>query len=300
MGMGECFLGQFGSGSRVEGGQVHHEPGYLEDETVPTGSKCATFAAVVLHVDNDRWEGVPFLMRAGKGLDERMAEVRVTFKKQTYNELVPGEPNELVIRIQPDEGIYLRCTNKHPGWNQDGVSPVQLDMSYKRAFPGSYVAGAYERVFLNAARGDQSLFVGSNELTEAWRIFTPILDEIDQTQPQPIIYPFGSRTPPCFELFAKSHNILIEDGEMQLNQQLLKQDQPQVDRDAMRNRTNPNRASLRTPIPTDPFGTRSMPNVEEIARKHNKESIDKPSKPERLQRIEEIVSNSANPDRASL
>merc|ERR1712048_814622 len=99
--MGECFLGQFGNGSRVEAGQVHSEPGYLEDETVPAGSKCATFAAVALHVDNDRWEGVPFLMRAGKGLDERSVEVRILFKKQGYNGLVDSRPNELVIRIQP-------------------------------------------------------------------------------------------------------------------------------------------------------------------------------------------------------
>merc|ERR1719401_2856120 len=152
-------------------------------------------------------------MRAGKGLDERLAEVRVTFKRQAYNALLPsGEPNELVLRIQPDEGIYLRCINKRPGWSQDQTTPVQLNMSYKSAFPGSYTAGAYERMLLNAARGDQSLFVGSRELVEAWRIFTPLLDAIDEKQPQPVCYPFGVRAPDGFDKFACERGIACEDA----------------------------------------------------------------------------------------
>ena len=69
------FLGQFGSNSWMVDGVEHHEPGYRDDKTVPEGSNCPTFAACVLHVENQRWSGVPFLMKAGKGLDERMAEV---------------------------------------------------------------------------------------------------------------------------------------------------------------------------------------------------------------------------------
>lgn len=206
----DCFLGQFGAGLRTnEAGFLHPEPGYLDDNTVPAGSKCPTFAATVLHVDNERWRGVPFLMRAGKALDERLAEVVITFKKQSYNSLVPSEPNQLVFRIQPNQSIFFRCTNKRPGWKQTNTAPIQLGMSYEDVFPGIQNTGAYERMLLNASVGDQSLFVGSEELVEAWRIFTPLLDEIDSHQPQPVVYPFGSQIPDGFEQFAQLHGITL-------------------------------------------------------------------------------------------
>lgn len=204
LGMQDCFLGQYTSKCGAK-----PEPGYLDDSSVPAGSRCPTFAAVVLKVENDRWQGVPFLMRAGKALDERLAEVRITFKKKGYNELMPGDPNELVLRIQPDEGIYLKCINKQPGWKQDHVTPVELKMSYQQAFPGTYVAGAYARMLLNAAGGDRTLFVGSDELVEAWRIFTPLLDGIDQLQPVPVSYEFGSAAPEGIEEFLLGHGVQL-------------------------------------------------------------------------------------------
>merc|ERR1719242_142796 len=115
--MQDCFLGQYTASTSEP-----VEPGYLDDTSVPAGSRCPTYAAVALKVENERWSGVPFLLRAGKALDERLAEVRITFKKKCYNALMPGEPNELVLRIQPDEGIYLKCINKQPGWQQDKVA----------------------------------------------------------------------------------------------------------------------------------------------------------------------------------
>merc|ERR1719217_499108 len=119
----DCMLGQFtGSTFTKSDGTTQSEPGYLDDKTVPAESRCPTFAAVVLSVDNERWQGVPFLMRAGKGLDESLAEVRVTFRRKAYNELVPSQPNELVLRIQPDPSIYLNTTIKRPGWAQDKVA----------------------------------------------------------------------------------------------------------------------------------------------------------------------------------
>lgn len=205
--MDNCFLGQFGRNSWQVLGQLHEEPGYLEDKTVPAGSKCPTYAAVVMQIDNDRWRGVPFIMRAGKGLDERMSEVRVTFKKKDFNALVPGEANELVMRIQPDESIFLKYQNKMPGWDQSKALPVVLDMSYQQSFPGAYVADAYERMFLNAAKGDGSLFVGADELTEAWRIFTPLLHEIDERKPEPVIYPFGVRVPDGMDAWLAKYGI---------------------------------------------------------------------------------------------
>merc|ERR1712066_956438 len=89
----------------------------------------------------------------------------------------------------------LKCMNKLPGWDQGKSAPVVLDMSYAKSFGGSYVADAYERMFLNTAKGDGSLFVGSDELVEAWRIFTPLLKEIDAANIEPVLYPFGVRVP---------------------------------------------------------------------------------------------------------
>jgi glucose-6-phosphate 1-dehydrogenase len=207
--MEDVFLGQFGRGTWTEDGNVHEEPGYLDDQTVPAGSTCPTYAALTLQIDNDRWRGVPFMMRAGKGLDERMAEVRVTFKEQAFNKLFNGSQNELVMRIQPDEAIYLKCMNKVPGWEQQNLAPVVMDMTYKTSFSGSYVADAYERMFLNAVKGDGTIFVGQDELVEAWRIFTPLLNEIDVKKPQPVIYPFGSRVPPGMDAYAKERGIVM-------------------------------------------------------------------------------------------
>jgi len=208
--MEDAFLGQFGKNTwQCSGGSTHEEPGYLDDDTVPAGSRCPTYAGVVLKINNARWKGVPFLMRAGKGLDERMAEVRITFKPQSFNSIIPGESNELVLRIQPDEAVYLKYQNKLPGWDPKKVAPVVMDMSYSNSFPDLYVADAYERMFLNAAKGDGSLFVGSGELTEAWRIFTPLLHEIEAERPEPVIYPFGARAPAGMDIFAAKYDIAM-------------------------------------------------------------------------------------------
>lgn len=191
------FLGQFGPNSWKMQGEEHIEPGYLDDQTVPEGSRCPTFAALVLRVNNERWQGVPFLMKAGKGLDERMAEVRITFKEQGYNALMGSNGgNQLVMRIQPDEALYFKTFSKEPGLDQV-VKPTVMDMNYATQFRDAYVGDAYERMFLNAAKGDGSLFVSSPELVEAWRIFTPLLHQIDETKPKVVVYPFGT-SPPGF------------------------------------------------------------------------------------------------------
>ena len=195
----QVFLGQF-TASHVKG---KHEPGYLDDETVPKGSTCPTFASVVLEVQNERWAGVPFMMKAGKGLDERKAELRIRFKPQTYNAIMTprGSPplpgNELVMRIQPDESCYLKTYSKEPGLSQV-VKATKMEMKWSSEFEGSYVGDAYEKMLLCAAKGDGSGFVSEHELVEAWRIFTPLLHDIDQAKPAPVLYPFGSEYPPGF------------------------------------------------------------------------------------------------------
>jgi len=110
-------------------------PSYLDDSTVPKGSLCPTFAAMAFFIDNARWDGVPFLMKAGKALDKRYAEIRIQFRH------VPGNPyhaqgssdqltNELVIRIQPDEAIYMTINNKVPGLGLR-LDRSNLDLQYK-------------------------------------------------------------------------------------------------------------------------------------------------------------------------
>jgi glucose-6-phosphate 1-dehydrogenase len=197
------FLGQFGASG--------DEPGYLDDATVPAGSTCPTFASTVLRVDNDRWRGVPFLFTAGKGMDERVCEVRVRYKEQRTNQMMGAglQQNELVMRIQPDESIYMITVAKEPGITAEQVrKPAVMDMSYAAQFKGAYVGDAYERMFLNCARGDQALFVSSAELVEAWRIFTPLLHQIDERKPQPVVHPFGV-LPAGYAAWAKASGIEI-------------------------------------------------------------------------------------------
>jgi len=209
----QCFLGQFTGNSWKVGGETHSEPGYQEDPTVPEGSNCPTFAAVMLEINNKRWNGVPFIMKAGKGLDERMAEVRIRFKPQAYNKMMATyqdsgqvQGNELVLRIQPDEACYLKTFSKEPGLGQN-IKPTVMDMQYATQFKGAYVGDAYERMFLNAAKGDGGLFVSSPELVEAWRIFTPLLHEIDEQKPDVVRYPFGSVYPKGFGEWSEAKGI---------------------------------------------------------------------------------------------
>jgi glucose-6-phosphate 1-dehydrogenase len=197
------FLGQFGP--------YGDEKGYLEDDTVPAGSKCATFASLVLKVDNDRWRGVPFLFTAGKGMEERVCEIRIRFKPQPTNSVMSHQEqtNELVMRVQPDEAIYMNIVAKEPGITAEQVAkPVVLDMTYTNQFTTAYLGDAYERMFLNAARGDQALFVSSAELVEAWRIFTPMLHQLDERKPQPVVHPFGS-LPKGFTEWAKKSGVAM-------------------------------------------------------------------------------------------
>jgi len=176
-------------------------PGYLDDDTVPKGSLCPTFAAAAMFINNARWDGVPFLLKAGKALASRSAEIRVQFRH------VPGNlyrsklgldldrtTNELVIRIQPDEAIYLKVNNKVPGLGLR-LDVSRLDLSYKSRFGDAALPDAYERLILDVVNGDKRLFIRSDELEAAWGLFTPLLNELDSRKVQPELYPYGSRGP---------------------------------------------------------------------------------------------------------
>lgn len=172
--------------------------GYLEDPTVPKGSITPTFAAAALKIRNRRWDGVPFLLRCGKAMDEKKTELRIRFRR------VPGRlfkdaganlhQNLLVIRIQPDESIRFRINNKVPGLGLQ-MDPSELDLRYKATYQHADIPDAYERLILDVLRGDKSLFIRHDELMAAWDIFTPFLHLSEKERIAPLPYPFGSRGP---------------------------------------------------------------------------------------------------------
>mmetsp|Transcript_33786 Transcript_33786/g.85415 ORF Transcript_33786/g.85415 Transcript_33786/m.85415 type:complete len:665 (-) Transcript_33786:372-2366(-) len=173
------------------------QEGYLDDKTVPAGSITPTYAMAALYINNSRWSGVPFILSCGKALSEKLVDIRVQFKPTSGN-LFEGRdvfPNELVMRVQPDEAIFLRCMTKAPGLSAD-VAAVEMDLTYKKHFQGSLdLPDAYERLILDALNGDSSLFVRDDELAAAWRIFTPVLTTLDTEKVQPLPYEFGSPGP---------------------------------------------------------------------------------------------------------
>ncbi|PQM40138.1 glucose-6-phosphate 1-dehydrogenase cytoplasmic [Prunus yedoensis var. nudiflora] len=170
--------------------------GYRDDPTVPDHSNTPTFSTVVLRIHNERWEGVPFILKAGKALNSRKAEIRVQFKD------VPGDifkckkqgRNEFVIRLQPSEAMYMKLTVKQPGLEMSTVQS-ELDLSYGQRYQGVTIPEAYERLILDTIRGDQQHFVRRDELKAAWEIFTPLLHRIDNGDLKPLPYKPGSRGP---------------------------------------------------------------------------------------------------------
>lgn len=183
------------------------KPGYLDDDTVPKGSVCPTFAALTLFINNPRWEGVPFIMKAGKALNEAKVEVRVQYKDVTPGIFSDIPRNELVLRIQPDEAIYMKMNAKTPGLLTRAI-PIELDLSYKRRFERAKIPEAYESLILDAFKGDHSNFVRDDELDVAWEIFTPILHWIDGKDgeaPKPEPYPYGSRGPEKLDEFINQY-----------------------------------------------------------------------------------------------
>ncbi|EDV30686.1 uncharacterized protein Dana_GF14919 [Drosophila ananassae] len=180
--------------------------GYLDDPTVKNGSITPTYALGVLKINNERWQGVSFILRCGKALNERKAEVRIQYQD------VPGDifegstkRNELVIRVQPGEAMYLKVMTKSPGITFD-IEETELDLTYAHRYKDSYLPDAYERLILDVFSGSQMHFVRSDELREAWRIFTPILHKIEQERIQPITYQYGSRGPKQADVKCEQNN----------------------------------------------------------------------------------------------
>lgn len=167
--------GQYGPGS-IEGKQV---PGYRQEPGVNPESTTETFAALKLYFDNWRWAGVPFYIRSGKRLPKRVTEIAIQFKEAPHLlfSKIPDqqlEPNVLVIRVQPNEGITLRIGAKIPG-QQTRIRWVNMDFRYGASF-GVPPPEAYERLLLDCILGDSTLYARRDMTERGWEIVMPILE----------------------------------------------------------------------------------------------------------------------------
>lgn len=188
----DIVIGQY-SGKKI--GDKYYEA-YTEDETVDPSSNTSTYASCVLHIKNRRWDGIPILMKCGKALDEKKAEIRIQFKDVPANLYTSSRvsTNELVIRIQPEEAIFFKIMNKVPGLS-DKLTENILDFSYSTHAPNAKIPDAYSRLILNVLEGDESNFISEDELRTCWRIWTPILEFLDSSGVTPEKYAPLSRGP---------------------------------------------------------------------------------------------------------
>jgi glucose-6-phosphate 1-dehydrogenase len=186
---------QYASGV-AEGKEV---PGYLEEQGVAPGSSTETYVALRLGVDNWRWAGVPIYLRAGKRLSRRVTEIAVTLKPVPHLAFEQSgslgvQPNQLILNVQPNEGVSLSLVAKIPGARMR-VRPVNMEFAYGTSFM-SQSPEAYERLILDTMRGDATLFARDDEVEAAWAIVDPIL-KAWENKPGPLPqYPAGSAGPP--------------------------------------------------------------------------------------------------------
>ena len=186
---------QYGPGE-IDGEKVK---GYREEEDVAKNSQTETYAAIEFRVSNWRWSGVPFYVRTGKSLARNLTEIAVHLKRtpQALFARTPDEeldPNVIVLRIQPDEGITVTFGAKRPGFEMH-TATVHMDFCYRRAF-GVEPPAAYETLLLDVMRGDATLFTRGDEVEAQWRLITPIEEAwSSQAGPELAVYPAGSDGP---------------------------------------------------------------------------------------------------------
>jgi glucose-6-phosphate 1-dehydrogenase len=167
--------GQYGNGES-DGQRV---PAYRSEPGVAKDSSTETFAAVQLFLDNWRWQGVPCYLRTGKRLPAKVSEISIQFRPVPHQAFPPRavehwQPNRLIVRIQPDEGILVRFQAKYPGPIMR-LDPVDMLFSYGQTFRASS-PDAYETLLWDVMRGDATLFMRDDQVEAAWEVVTPILD----------------------------------------------------------------------------------------------------------------------------
>jgi len=191
---GSCVVrGQYEAGY-INGEDVK---AYTKEADVEPNSSMETYVALKLFIDNWRWSGVPFYLRAGKRLPKRATEIAITFKDAPgvlfRKKEFKNEPNVLTIRIQPNEGIGVMINTKVPGQSQI-IQPVKMDFCYGSYF-GNYGAEAYERLIFDAIIGDSTLFARQDEVFYSWQFVTAILDSWRKHPAKLALYPAGSWGP---------------------------------------------------------------------------------------------------------
>ena len=183
--------------------------GYLEEEGVPPESKTETYVALRLEVDNWRWAGVPIYLRTGKRLARKVTEIAVTLKPvphmafQTQGS-VGVQPNQLILSVQPNEGVSLSLGAKIPG-SRMRIRPVNMEFLYGTSFM-SQSPEAYERLIMDAMRGDATLFTRDDEVEAQWQIIDPILASWEQDEEPLATYAAGTPGPlEADEILAPGH-----------------------------------------------------------------------------------------------
>ena len=196
-------IGQYGAGE-VGGAKADSYRQELGD-----ASDIDTFAALKLYIENWRWAGVPFYIRTGKRMALRASEIVVTFKKRSHDIFSNGAPsqgdipNKLVIRLQPQEGLRLQLISKQPGPGGMRLFPSELNLSFDDTFK-TRLPDAYERLLMDVARGNQTLFMRHDEVMAAWDFMDPIIAQASTLAPEG--YAAGSYGP-------DAHNALFAAGD---------------------------------------------------------------------------------------
>src|SRR5829696_1716862 len=182
--------------------------GYLEEQDVPPDSHTETYVSLRLEVDNWRWAGVPIYLRTGKRLARKVTEIAVTLKPVPHLGFqaagsVGVQPNQLVMTMQPNEGVSLSLGAKIPGTRMR-IRPVNMEFLYGTAFL-SQSPEAYERLIMDAMRGEATLFTRDDEVEGQWRVIDPVLEAWQADEVPLATYPAGSGGP-------EEANALLADG----------------------------------------------------------------------------------------
>ena len=185
--------------------------GYLQEANVPVGSRTATYAMVRFFIDNWRWQGVPFYLRSGKKMADKVSEIIIQFKKPPHmifpqNPDLEGSSNLLSMCLQPDEGIHVRFETKVPDTIAQTRS-VNMNYHYSDVYDKHAIPEAYERLLLDVITGDASLFTRADQTELSWKLFDPILEGWENpAAPAPMEYEPGSWGPPS------SYQFIAADG----------------------------------------------------------------------------------------
>lgn len=199
--------GQYTSGTRKGTPLL----GYLEEEGANTESTTESFVALQVDIDNWRWAGVPFYLRTGKCMSHKRTEIVVNFKKLPHNIFTESftdlPANKLIIHLQPNEGIEIEMLNKTPGIDKKiKLQKTKLDLSFSETFKNSCLFGGYEKLVLEAMRGDQTLFISREEIEQAWAWIDSIQNAWKSTNKEVQGYPAGSWGPKeSFNMLETSH-----------------------------------------------------------------------------------------------